>query len=287
MPGADWGASLIDALDQCRAVVLIFSASANGSMQIRNEVVHAVQRGVPVIPVRIEDIQPAKSLAYFMGSVHWLDALSPPLETHLKRLADSVKVMLQIEPPGAAKGEQRADDAPQAREAQPVAFVPQPPPSAPKAPNPLPRRVLPVLGGSLVTLSVIAFGVLYFQADWRNPFTRVYEPASSKQGQPAVETKSTAGSNQAAPAQPGTPPSSVAPAPVAQAPAAISALLLARLAALTPAIALPVRERVAREYAEARPHKAQAAGLGQNPVLWRAAIRENPQQAEDNALENC
>jgi TIR domain len=80
LPGADWGASIIDALDHCRVMVLIFSASANESAQIRNEVVRAVQHGVPVIPVRIEDITPAKSLAYFMGAVHWLDALSPPLD---------------------------------------------------------------------------------------------------------------------------------------------------------------------------------------------------------------
>ena len=89
LPGADWNASIIDALDRCHVLVLIFSASANESPQIRNEVVHAVQRGVSVIPFRIEDIAPAKALAYFMARVHWLDALSPPLEKHLQRLAES------------------------------------------------------------------------------------------------------------------------------------------------------------------------------------------------------
>ena len=79
LPGSDWSASIIDALDQCRVMILIFSGNANDSQQIRNEVVHAVHRGVPVIPVRIEDIPPGKSLAYFMSGVHWLDALSPPI----------------------------------------------------------------------------------------------------------------------------------------------------------------------------------------------------------------
>lgn len=114
LPGADWSASIIDALDECRAVVLIFSASANESTQIRNEVVHAVQRGVPVVPVRLEDIPPAKSLAYFMGSVHWLDAMSPPLESHLRRLADSVKALLHVDdaPPGDASAVAAAVSAP-------------------------------------------------------------------------------------------------------------------------------------------------------------------------------
>jgi hypothetical protein len=80
-------------------MVLIFSAHANASPQIRNEIARAVGHGVPVLPVRIEDILPTKSLAYFMTAVHWLDALSPPLEQHLQRLADSIKALLQIDTP--------------------------------------------------------------------------------------------------------------------------------------------------------------------------------------------
>ena len=31
LPGADWSASIIDALDQCRVMILIFSGNANNS----------------------------------------------------------------------------------------------------------------------------------------------------------------------------------------------------------------------------------------------------------------
>lgn len=105
-PGADWGAAIVEALDSCKVMVLIFSASANASPQIRNEIARAVDRGIPVIPVRIEDIVPTKSLAYFMTAVHWLDALTPPLESHLQKLARSIQAMLGMEQeaprPGAA-----------------------------------------------------------------------------------------------------------------------------------------------------------------------------------------
>jgi hypothetical protein len=50
----------------------------------------AFDREVPVVPFRIENIVPEKSLAYYMGPVHWLDALTPPLEQHLKKLTESV-----------------------------------------------------------------------------------------------------------------------------------------------------------------------------------------------------
>jgi hypothetical protein len=95
-PGADWGASIVEALDECKAMVLIFSSSANESPQIRNEVVRAVNNGITLIPVRIENIEPTKALAYFMGAVHWLDALTPPLDQHLKQLAASLKALLQV-----------------------------------------------------------------------------------------------------------------------------------------------------------------------------------------------
>ncbi|MDR3474069.1 MAG: hypothetical protein P4M09_20630 [Devosia sp.] len=48
--------------------------------------------------MRIEDIAPTHSLEYFIGTVHWLDALTPPFEDHLRRLSDSVKALLQIDP---------------------------------------------------------------------------------------------------------------------------------------------------------------------------------------------
>jgi hypothetical protein len=97
LPGADWGAAIMEALDTCRAMVLIFSSNANESPQIRREVERVVNRGMPIIPVRIEETAPTKALAYFMGPVHWLDALTPPLEQHLQRLADSLKTLLPVE----------------------------------------------------------------------------------------------------------------------------------------------------------------------------------------------
>jgi TIR domain len=94
LAGSDWGASIVEALDHCRVMVLIFSSSANTSPQIRREIERVVNRGIPVVPVRIEDIQPTKAMAYFMGPVHWLDALTPPLEQHLKRLAPTIRSLV-------------------------------------------------------------------------------------------------------------------------------------------------------------------------------------------------
>jgi hypothetical protein len=93
-PGANYGAAIIDAIHGSRVMVLVLSSSANASPHIPNEIERAVSRGVAVLPFRIEDVLPAKSLDLFIGSVHWLDALTPPLERHLDQLAESVRRLL-------------------------------------------------------------------------------------------------------------------------------------------------------------------------------------------------
>src|SRR5262249_14409986 len=49
-----------------------------------------------LVPVRIENVAPTESLAYFMSTVHWLDALTPPIENHLHKLAESIKALLHV-----------------------------------------------------------------------------------------------------------------------------------------------------------------------------------------------
>jgi hypothetical protein len=96
--GAEYGDALIEALNNCRVMVLVFSSNANTSPQIRREVERVVSRGVPIIPLRIENVVPTNAMAFFVNSVHWLDALTPPLETHLQRLTEAVQALLQISP---------------------------------------------------------------------------------------------------------------------------------------------------------------------------------------------
>src|SRR5208283_4493639 len=98
-PGMEWGECIIDAIEQSRIMVLVFTADANASPQIRREVERAVNRGVTVLPLRVEDVTPGRALEYFIGNLHWLDAMTPPLETHLRSLAGTIQMLLsRMEP---------------------------------------------------------------------------------------------------------------------------------------------------------------------------------------------
>ncbi len=103
IPGADWGESIIDAIESSRIMVLIFSRNADGSSQIKREVERAVDKDVYTIPFRIEDIEPTRSLEYFISSSQWMDAFTPPLEQHFDKLARTVKAILARSPVGASQ----------------------------------------------------------------------------------------------------------------------------------------------------------------------------------------
>jgi len=96
IPGQEWGAAIVDAIRSSRVMVLVFSSHANASPQIRREVERAVSAETVLIPFRIEDVLPEKSLEYFLGTPHWLDALTPPLEAHLEHLAADLSPQYRI-----------------------------------------------------------------------------------------------------------------------------------------------------------------------------------------------
>jgi formylglycine-generating enzyme required for sulfatase activity len=121
-PSAEWAAAIVDAIDQCRVMVLIFSTHANLSKQVRREVQQAFEEEKPVVPFRIEDVKPEKALRYFIGPVHWLDALTPPVEQHLQKLTASVRGLVRIpmsDEPASTAGEPRHEpDTAQLRAAE-------------------------------------------------------------------------------------------------------------------------------------------------------------------------
>jgi TPR repeat protein len=157
--GVEWGEAIIDAIERCRVMVLIFSSKANESFQIRREIERAVSKGRPVLPMRIEDVMPSRSLEFFIGSVHWLDAMSPPVDQHLERLADAIKSLLPrpADPTSGASGWRTTQQAPtesQPRQpdtpsgARPLGQAPlgQAPPNATPPALPPKPKVIPTAG---------------------------------------------------------------------------------------------------------------------------------------------
>ncbi len=195
VPGMDWQQSLLDAIADAKATVLIFTGHANDSAHVRKEVTAAFEAGSVVVPFRLEAVEPQGALRWHLTGVHWLDAVTPPLEGNVKQLAETLKRLLQARADGAAPAAAAAEAAPQAAPlapavlAEPAPAIPPPPPApprpeavaapraaAPVAPPPPPFRAPPaapaprsansrapwLFGGGLALILVVAllFGSL-------------------------------------------------------------------------------------------------------------------------------
>jgi TIR domain len=155
-PSADWAASIVGAIDSCRVMVLIFSGHTNRSRQVSREVQQAFDGEKTVVPFRIENVNPEKSLRYYMGSVHWLDALTPPVEQHLQKLASAVQAILKATPREADAELTRAEGESTSRPA--TRWI---------------RKVTVISGLFIISLGAISYHV------WLSPLMSAKSPLAS------------------------------------------------------------------------------------------------------------
>jgi protein involved in ribonucleotide reduction len=78
-------------------MVLVYSSFTNNSPHIIRELTKAVSKNVIIIPFRIEDAPLSKSMEYLISIPHWLDAMTPPLEVHINKLAQDIQNILARE----------------------------------------------------------------------------------------------------------------------------------------------------------------------------------------------
>ena len=97
LPGSEWVEAIMDGIGRCRIMILIYSSHANDSPQVRREVKEAFDRDLTVIPFRLEEVPMKSALKYYCGEIHWLDALTPPIDQHLKKLVERTRAILDQE----------------------------------------------------------------------------------------------------------------------------------------------------------------------------------------------
>jgi TIR domain len=103
--GANYADSIVSAITQANAVLLIFSSHAEASPHVRRELEQAVNNDVRIVPIRIENVMPSPEVKYYLGSWQWLDAFPPPIEKHLDRVVGAVKI--RVSPTAVARRRRR------------------------------------------------------------------------------------------------------------------------------------------------------------------------------------
>lgn len=94
--GVDFDETIVDAICESRLMILILSAHSNQSAHVKREIQNACMEDadVPILPFRVDDVPLNKALRYYIGAVHWLDAVTPPFESHLDNLVQHVVARL-------------------------------------------------------------------------------------------------------------------------------------------------------------------------------------------------
>lgn len=96
-PGENYQEAIVRAIRQARALVLVFSEAANNSDEIKKELSLASRFRVPLLALRIEDVEPSDAFAYELSTRQWIDAFQG-WDKSLDALAARINT---IAPPGS------------------------------------------------------------------------------------------------------------------------------------------------------------------------------------------
>lgn len=94
LPGETYGKAIINAINNCKIVIVIFSSHSDSSDPVSGEIERAFSKGKIIIPFRIENVTPSGDLELFLSRSHWLDAMTPPLEAHIDKLSNTILKLL-------------------------------------------------------------------------------------------------------------------------------------------------------------------------------------------------
>ena len=94
LPGSDYGSAIVEGIKASKVMILIFSSNSNESAHVKREVERAVNHGIIIVPFKIEDVALSSTMEYFVSGTHWLDAIDPPFENHLKSVTKYVCILI-------------------------------------------------------------------------------------------------------------------------------------------------------------------------------------------------
>src|ERR1700733_6530135 len=88
-PAENFQEAIVRAVRAVRAMVLVFTGSANNSDEIKKEIALASHSHLAVIPVRVEDVLPTGAFLYELSTRQWIDAFDD-WDRAMSRLANQI-----------------------------------------------------------------------------------------------------------------------------------------------------------------------------------------------------
>lgn len=139
LPGVDWREAIMSAISEAKVFILVYSQNSNQSRQVLNEVTAAFDSSCVIIPFRLEDVEMAPALSFYLSNVHWMDAMFPPRMNKIADLTKKVQGILNAA--GSNSDSSTADDEPKY------------------------QKWLPAIAASLAVLLIICIAALFLRGE--------------------------------------------------------------------------------------------------------------------------
>ncbi len=169
-PGEQWDVAIRKAISTTDAMLLLFCGDSERSRQVKRELILADQSHKPIIPMRLERIEP-QELSYHLADSQWIDWIEQRDEA-IERVAAKARDFQNQRDDAIDRVAAQARDFQHRREGTPppapvsAPFAPAPPAYPPFPPPPAPPAKslawLWITLGGLVTAGLIGFGIWWF-----------------------------------------------------------------------------------------------------------------------------
>lgn len=98
-----YAASIVSAINQCRVFVLVLNYQSSVSQDVLNEINLAVERlrkgeTLAILPFQISADMIGEDAKYYIGRIHWIDAVTPPMEQRVEELKLRILSVLEKKP---------------------------------------------------------------------------------------------------------------------------------------------------------------------------------------------
>jgi formylglycine-generating enzyme required for sulfatase activity len=102
VPGANLAGVILQAITDSKLMVLVFSEHTNAAPHIRRLLERAIGEGIPVVALRIADVQPSEDLQPLLRLSRQIDAIDSSIEDHLPKVTEMVRRLLKPAPAAGA-----------------------------------------------------------------------------------------------------------------------------------------------------------------------------------------
>ena len=96
----DYATSIVEAIEKCRVFVLVLNSNSSESPHVLNEVEMAYKRilngEISIVPFKVDEGILSKAMEYYVKRLHWIDAVSAPLEQAIIQLYEQLVPILGI-----------------------------------------------------------------------------------------------------------------------------------------------------------------------------------------------